>query len=867
MTPEILPTPTERTRLPGLLLLIMALLCGSTPAGAATPPNVDIDVMMVHTPGANAAYSGAIGTRINHLVNVTNTIYSDSEVGITLRLVHTEEVGYNDTANLSTSLSAIRYGTDGSLSHIADLRAQKGADMVVFMRLYVSGDYAGLAYIGGPGTQGDMSLWSGSMYSAVAINTSDYVTAHELGHNMGLLHSRVQDPQGGTFSFSTGHGVQSTWVTVMAYNSAYSAPTKVYRFSNPNHLWGGLPLGVFGSDPFNGADAAWSLNYVREQVAGYYGAAPGVESHAGQFGGDARCDILHHDSEDGSNYIWTTGAVNSGYGTAIQDHGNTNEWVAGVGDFDGDGDSDIVWRNFGSGANTLWQMNAGSETVTALPVETDDTWRVAGVGDFNGDGRDDLFWRNRWTGYNRFWLFNDDQTVTIEDTYYVSTVGWEFAAIGDLDGDGMADVVWRNESNGLDYAWLMNGSVHKSHGLLYQVTDLGWSIGGAGDFDADGNDDLFWRHDDGRLAVWLMNGLTDTGDLFEHTLDDTSWSFSGCGDFDGDGKDDVLWTDTAADEDHTWLLDSWSATARLNLQQDRDFNDDVVAVLDVSGDGKSDLLWRNGYAGTNGLWMMNGTSVGSTPGTNSLAGSDWTLVASGDLDGDNKEDLVWWNQVTGQVRTWLMSGSSVKQSGVPTTIDPAWNWHIIGAGDLSGDGKDDLVLRNSATGENHLFVMNGVNIASDAPIFTVSDQNWQIQGIDDFDGDGKDDLFWRNRADGTDYFWFMDGATIPGYGATFQVTDLDWDVIGSGDFDNDGTCDLFWRNASSGEVVLWTMDGTTIETSTMLGTTRPFPWSLEGVGDFNADSKADLLWLNGHTRERSVWLMDGATPTEQTSIY
>ena len=161
----------------------------------------------LYTPGTNAYHGGAALTRINHPITVANQIPADSEVGITLRLVRTEQVGYSETANTSTALAAIRTGSDPSLSQIAGLRSSVGADLVIFMRPSTGDGYGGMAYLGGPGTQGDLFLSTDWMYSHVSINASDYVTAHELGHNMGLLHSRVQDPQGGTYSFSVGHGV------------------------------------------------------------------------------------------------------------------------------------------------------------------------------------------------------------------------------------------------------------------------------------------------------------------------------------------------------------------------------------------------------------------------------------------------------------------------------------------------------------------------------------------------------------------------------------------------------------------------------------------------------------------------------------
>ncbi len=54
--------------------------------------------------------------------------------------------------------------------------------------------------------------------------------------------------------------------------------------------------------------------------------------------------------------------------------------------------------------------------------------------------------------------------------------------------------------------------------------------------------------------------------------------------------------------------------------------------------------------------------------------------------------------------------------------------------------------------------MNGTAIlGAEGYVRTVADQNWQVAGIGDFDGDGKADVLWRNSASGENYIYFMDG--------------------------------------------------------------------------------------------------------------
>src|SRR5712692_2416623 len=100
--------------------------------------------------------------------------------------------------------------------------------------------------------------------------------------------------------------------------------------------------------------------------------------------------------------------------------------------------------------------------------------------------------------------------------------------------------------------------------------------------------------------------------------------------------------------------------------------------------------------------------------------------------------------------------------------------------DFDGDCKSDIVWRNSATGEDYLWFINGRTIASRGYLNTVDDPAWQIQGIGDFDGDGRADLLWRNAWTGENYIWLMNGLTIAAQGRVNFVGDPAWQVQGVG---------------------------------------------------------------------------------------
>src|SRR5947207_2494571 len=233
-----------------------------------------------------------------------------------------------------------------------------------------------------------------------------------------------------------------------------------------------------------------------------------------------------------------------------------------------------------------------------------------------------------------------------------------------------------------------------------------------------------------------------------------------------------------------------------------------------------------------------------------------------DFDGDCKSDVLWRNSATGEDYVWLMNGLTITRGGSLTTVDdPAWQ--IPGTGDFDGDGKADILWRNAVTGENYIWLMNGLSIASSGSVnFVDPTSGWQVQGIGDFDGDGRADILWRNLSTGDNYIYLMNGWTIAAQGLVNAVSDQAWQVKGIGDFDGDGRADILWRNSSTGENYIWLMNGLSTASQGSVNFVDP-AWQVKGIGDFDGDGKADILWRNLSTGENYIYLMNGWTIAAQ----
>ncbi|WP_158621154.1 protease pro-enzyme activation domain-containing protein [Dyella dinghuensis] len=198
-----------------------------------------------------------------------------------------------------------------------------------------------------------------------------------------------------------------------------------------------------------------------------------------------------------------------------------------------------------------------------------------------------------------------------------------------------------------------------------------------------------------------------------------------------------------------------------------------------------------------------------------------SMHAPGDFNGDGTSDLLWFNPSSSQVGYWTMTASApvgtgggvVNLTGLATySVTP--NYFVGAVGDFNNDGYADLVF-TSANRDLWLWTNNqhggftSTRIgASDYP------SQWQLIGAGDVDGDGHDDLLWLDPVDCKFGYWTMNGATVTGY-HTVNIA-CGYYPISIGYYTPSNRLSIVWTSAAN-DLYIWDSVGNTTGGSTGQG--------------------------------------------------
>jgi subtilisin family serine protease len=147
----------------------------------------------------------------------------------------------------------------------------------------------------------------------------------------------------------------------------------------------------------------------------------------------------------------------------------------------------------------------------------------------------------------------------------------------------------------------------------------------------------------------------------------------------------------------------------------------VVGVGDFTDNGIDDLVYYGAVSGITQIEYLNGTSnVGGGYIANSPfeGNPGWTVVGVGDFTGNGKDDLVYYDAYSGLTEIEYLNGNNNVGGGLiansPFQDNPAWR--VVGVGDFTGSGIDDLAYYNAGTGTTALVLMNGTTTAGGQPV-------------------------------------------------------------------------------------------------------------------------------------------------------
>ncbi|SDK78568.1 FG-GAP repeat domain-containing protein [Streptomyces indicus] len=490
-------------------------------------------------------------------------------------------------------------------------------------------------------------------------------------------------------------------------------------------------------------------------------AAAGTAQARADFDGDGVSDLLYR-TYDAELYIEPSSATESRPFDLPGRVPSAHKDIVPVGDQTGDGVADLLSLSpYGS----LSFHPGGSAAGAGSASWTGKGWqiynKVLSPGDLTGDGRADLVAR---TPAGELYLYA--ATGNTASAPFAARVkvgnGWtmydQLIGANDVTADGIADLYGRTVSGDL-YFYEGTGSAAAPFKKAVKAGH-GWKIYnqvvGVDDLNGDGRGDLIGRAVNGDVYVYLASG--NGGELAPRTAGGSGLNvaslIAGAGGNPDFGKNDVLGLDTKGTLWSYWSLNNGTLTPRTQMSDpggwkgakplyvsslnentlvdllevygselyNYSYSTDSVPKIssswgsynvtvgpgDLTGDGKGDLLARDrsGY-----LYLHPGTGTGSGFGSRIKIGGGWNtytvIVGAGDFTGDGRADLLSRNS-GGTLYMYRGTGDKYRPFLAPFPVGNGWNTYtkLVAPGDINGDGKADL-LGVARDGSLYRYTSNG----------------------------------------------------------------------------------------------------------------------------------------------------------------
>ena len=330
-------------------------------------------------------------------------------------------------------------------------------------------------------------------------------------------------------------------------------------------------------------------------------------------------------------------------------------------------------------------------------------------------------------------------------------------------------------------------------------------------------------------------------------------------DFDGDGDLDLAATTDAPDK-ISILTNTGGGTFTGPIQVflgNGTSPQDLVAG-DVDGDGDMDLIVA--LKNVNAIQVITNVGGAFVPGaTTSVAGDEPRHLAIGDIDGDGDLDVVTSNRKTDNLSILRNTGGAFALSAtVPGGAEP----RKVVLADFDGDGDRDLAV--SAHDERTIRILSnngGGTFTSQASLFVGAQLRPDGLAAGDMDGDGDQDLIAAvsgNTAAQMFVSVFVNqGGGSWGVPLHFPSGGMNPDDVEVADLNGDGLLDAAVSNQDSNTVAsLAGLGGGVLGAPSLVGTgTRPGDVEL---GDLDGNGSPDLAVADRDSNDVMVFLNQNA---------